>query len=165
MQTIQISDQKLVCKEDGKLREISLTIAGTTAFWIVAGILVSLSIPSNKYHNPTIGILVYVIPCFCLIPFTHDHIAIFDLETNLLRVERYFPIFKKRHFKEYDLSMIRTILVEKQRGNANYIIVLKQHNGEEIYLPSPQYCGDILKVDAEAQKIRDFLGLNLKPIG
>jgi hypothetical protein len=73
-------------------------------------------------------------------------------------------IFKKRHIKEYDLSIIRNITVEKQHGNANYIILLKQHSGKDIYLPSPHYCGDILKVDAEAQKIRDFLGFNLKSI-
>jgi hypothetical protein len=162
---IQPSARKLVCKKDGKMQEVSPTIAGTTAFWIITGILCSLLIPSKQHHNPTIGILTYAIFCFCAIAFTHDHIAIFDLDTNSLQVERYFTLFKKRHFKEYDLSIIRKILVEKQHGNANYIIVLKQHNGDDIYLPSPYYCGDILEVDAEAQKIRDFLGLNLKSIG
>jgi hypothetical protein len=161
---IQPSARKLVCKKDGKLREVSLTIAGTTAFWIVTGILSSLLIPSQQHHNPTVGILTYAICCFCAIAFTHDHVATFDLETNSLQVERYFTLFKKRHIKEYDLSIIRIIIVEKQHGNANYIIVLKQHSGKDIYLPSPHYCGDILKVDAEAQKIRDFLGLNLKSI-
>jgi hypothetical protein len=161
---IQPSARKLVCKKDDKLREVSLTIAGTTALWIVTGILSSLLIPSQQHHNPTIGILTYAICCFCAIAFTHDQIATFDLETNSLQIERYFTLFKKRHFKEYDLSIIRNIIVEKQHGNANYIIVLKQHSGKDIYLPSPYYCGDILKVEAEAQKIRDFLGLNLKSI-
>jgi hypothetical protein len=161
---IQTSPRKLVCKKDGKMREVSQTIAGTTVFWIVAGILSSLLIPSKQYHNPTIGILTYAIFCFCAIAFTHDHVATFDLETNSLQIESYFTLFKKRHIKEYDLSIIKKIMGEKQHGHANYIIVLKQHNGKDIYLPSPHYCGDILEVDAEAQKIRDFLGLNLKSI-
>jgi hypothetical protein len=161
---IQPSARKLLCKKDGKMREVSLTIAGTTAFWIVAGILSSLFVPSKQHHNSTLGIITYAIFCFCAIAFTHDQIATFDLETNLLQLERYFTFFKKRHIKEYDLSIIRKITVEKQHGNANYIIVIKQHSGKDIYLPSPYYCGDILKVDAEAQKIRDFLGFNLKSI-
>jgi hypothetical protein len=161
---IQPSARKLVCKKGGKMREVSLTIAGTTAFWIIAGILSSRLMPSGQHHNPTIGILTYAIFCFCAIAFTHDHIATFDLETNSLQVERYFTLFKKRQIKAYDLSIIRNITVEKQHGNANYIIILKQHSGKDIYLPSPHYCGDILKVDAEAQKIRDFLSLNLKSI-
>ena len=165
MQITQVSARKLVCKEDGKLQEVGMTIARTTAFWIIIGIICSLFIRSNPDHNLIIVITIYATFCFCFIAFTHDHIAIFNLETNSLQVERYFPIFKKRHIKEYDLSIVRTILVEKKRENINYIIVLKQRNGEDIYLPSPHHCGDILQVDAEAQKIRDFLGLNLKSIG
>jgi hypothetical protein len=156
----QPSERKLVCKKDSKLREISLGIAGTTAFWIVIGFLVSLWIPSKQNYNPSLGIITYAIFCFCAIAFSHDQIAIFDLDSHSLRIERYFNLFKKRHSKEYDLSIIRTILVKKEHGNGNYIIVLKQHHGEDIYLPSPHYCGDILMVDAEAQKIRDFLGLD-----
>ena len=158
MKIIQISAQKLVCKEDGELRDVSLTIARITAFWTVIGIVCSLLIPSKQNYNPTILILTYAIFCFCFIAFTHDHSAIFDLETNSLQVERYFTLFQKRHVREYDFSIVGTILVEKHSKSINYTIVLKQHNGEKIYLPSPQSCDDILKVDAEAQKIRDFLG-------
>jgi hypothetical protein len=144
------------------MREITQGIAGTTAFWIVVGFLVSLWIPSKQSFNSSLGIITYAIFCFSAIAFTHDYIAIFDLDSHSLRVERYFALFKKRQSKEYDLSIISRILVEKQRGNGNYIIVLKQHHGEDIYLPSPYYCGDILMVDAEAQKIRDFLELDIQ---
>jgi hypothetical protein len=155
----QPSARKLICKKDSKIREITQGIAGTTAFWIVIGILYSLLIPAKQNYNPSLGIITYAIVCFCAITFTHDQIATFDLDAHSLQIESYFPFFKKRHFKEYDLAIVRRIVVEKERGNGNYIIVLKQHRGEDLYLPSPHYCGDILMVDAEAQKIRDFLKL------
>jgi hypothetical protein len=159
VQITQPSEQKLVCKKDGNLKAITQGIAGTTAFWITLGFLVSMWIPSKQNFNPNMGMITYAIFCFGVIAFTHDYIAIFDLDTHSLQIERYFALFKKSYSKKYDLSIIRTILVEKQRGSCNYIIVLKQHHGEDIYLPSPHYCSDILMVDAEAQKIRDFLGL------
>jgi hypothetical protein len=158
----QPSERKLVCKKDSKLREISLGIAGTTAFWIVIGFLGSFWIPSNQNYNPSLGIITYAIVCFGAISFTHDQIATFDLDVHSLQIESYFPLFKKRHFKKYDLAIIRRIVVEKQRGNGNYIIVLKQHRSNDLYRPSPHYCGDILMVDAEAQKIRDFLKLDVR---
>jgi hypothetical protein len=157
----QPSERKLVCRKDSKLREIGLGIAGTTAFWIAIGILYSLLIPAKQNYNPSLGIITYAIFCFGAIAFTHDQIATFDLDARSLQIESYFPLFKKRHLKEYDLAIIRRIVVEKQRGNGNYIIVLKQNRGEDLYLPSPHYCGDVLMVDAEAQKIRDFLGLDI----
>jgi hypothetical protein len=151
------------------MRAITQGIAGTTAFWMILGFLVSLWIPSKQNFNPSMGIITYAIFCFGAIAFSHDHIAIFDLDSHSLKIERYFSLFKKSYSQEYDLSIIRRILVEKERGNGNYIIVLKQRNGEDIYLPSPHYSGDILMVDAEAQKIRDFLSLDVlninMPIG
>jgi hypothetical protein len=156
----QPSERRLVCKKDGKMREITQGIAGTTAFWIVLGFLVSLGIPSKQNVNPSLGLITYAIFCFGAIAFAHDHIAIFDLDSHSLKIERYFNLFKKSCSQKYDLSIIRRILVEKQHGNGNYIIVLKQHQGEDIYLLSPHYGGDILMVDTEAQKIRDFLRLN-----
>ncbi len=162
MEITQPSERKLVCKQDGKLREICTGIAGTTAFWIAIGILYAVLTPSKSSYNPSLGIITYAIVCFCAIAYTHNQTAIFDLDAHLLQTEVYFPLFKKRIFKEYNLSTIRTILTEKKRDSGNYIIVVKQHSGEDIDLPSPHYCGDILIVDAEAQKIRDFLKLNVR---
>jgi hypothetical protein len=169
VQITQPSERKLVCRKDSKLRSITQGIAGTTAFWVILGFLVSLWIPSKQNFNPSMGIITYAIFCFGVIAFSHDHIAIFDLDYHSLKIERYFSLFKKSYSQEYDLSIIRRILVEKERGNGNYIIILKQHDGKDLYLPSPHYCGDILMVDAEAQKIRDFLKLDIlnrnMPIG
>jgi hypothetical protein len=162
VQITQPSERKLVCRKDSKLRSITQGIASTTAFWLILGFLVSLWIPSKQNFNPSMGIITYAIFCFGAIAFSHDHIAIFDLDSHSLKIERYFSLFKKSYSQEYDLSIIRRILVEKERGNGNYIIILKQHGGKDLYLPSPHYCGDILVVDTEAQKIRDFLRLDAR---
>jgi hypothetical protein len=161
MQITQHSERKLVCKKDSKLRAIIQGIAGTTAFWVILGFLVSLWIPSKQNFNSNLGIITYAIFCFGVIAFSHDHIAIFDLDSHSLKIERYFSLFKKSYSQEYDLSIIRRILGEKEHGSCNYIIILKQHDGNDLYLPSPHYCVDILMVDAEAQKIRDFLSLDV----
>jgi hypothetical protein len=162
MKITQPSERKLVCRKDSKMREISMGIAGTTAFWIVIGILYAILTPSKPSYNPSLGIITYAIFCFGAIAFTYDQTATFDLDAHSLQIESYFPLFKKRVLKEYNLAIIRRIVVEKQRDSCNYIIVIKQHRGDNLYLPSPHYCCDILMVDAEAQKIRDFLSLDVR---
>lgn len=157
MQITQVSERKLICKKDGAIREVIKGVIGTTAFWIILGFLISLCTSSKQSFTPNLGMITYIIFCLGVIVLNYDDIAIFDLDSHSLRTELYFPLFKKCYSREYDFSTIGTILVENKRGSVNYLIVIRQHNGDTIYLPSPRYCTDILIVDAEAQKIRDFL--------
>ena len=161
MQINQPSEQKMVCRKDGKMRELIRGIAETTVFWIVIGFLVSIWIPSKQNYNPSIGIITYAAFCFFAIAFTHDHIAIFDLDAQSIQNKQYFILFKKYYCQNYDIANVRNIVVEKKHESANYIIVIKQYSGKDIYIPSPD-SPDILFVDAEAQKIRDFLGLDVR---
>jgi hypothetical protein len=131
-----------------------------TIFWIVIGFLVSMWMPSKQNDNPSIGIITYTAVCFFAIAFTHDHIAIFDLDSQSIQNKYYFTLFRKYNCQNYDLANVRNIVVEKKRESVNYIIVVKQYSGKDIYIPSPD-SPDILFVDIEAQKIRDFLGLKL----
>jgi hypothetical protein len=159
---IQPSPHELICRKDGNIRETIRNILGTTTFLLVVGLLYSLFSPSKQgYSLFPFNNIIYLIFCFIAIAVTHNHIAIFDLARQSIRIERYFTLFKKCHRQDYDISIIKNIVAEKYPQSGEYRIVLKQIcTGKDIYLPSPHYCGDILIVDAEAQKIRDFLGLN-----
>jgi hypothetical protein len=91
----------------------------------------------------------------------HNYTAIFDLDLQSVEIDTYLILFKKHYSKKYDFTSIRRVAVEKNHQFIGYNIVLKQFNGgNDIYLPSPDST-NILPAEEAAQKIRDFLGLQL----
>jgi hypothetical protein len=158
---IQPSPRELICRKDGNIREVIFTIVKVTAI----GFIFSLLLLSKQSFNPSLHsifpIVAYPVFCFLWLTFTHDDIAIFNLDLQSVVIENHLILFNKRYSKKYDLSTIRNVYVEKNYQFIGYNIVLKQFNGrKDIYIPSSDST-NILIAEEAAQKIRDFLGLEL----
>jgi hypothetical protein len=163
LEIIRPSERQLIFKTYGNVKGTLYDIGQTTALWIVIGLLSLFWIPIQQIFvfNPMM-LIPYLTICFFVLGCICDHTATFDLDLNLVTIERYWLLFKKRHCQEYDLSIIRTIFVEKPHESVKYVIILKQYNNKakDIYIPSPD-SSDRSIVDIEAQKIRDFLRLKI----
>ncbi len=162
MKIIQPSPHELICRKDGNIQEVLFTIAKITAIGFAFSLLFTTK--QGFHSNSTLILPIFPIFCFLWLIFTHDRIATFNLDLQSVEIESYLILLKKRYRQKYNLATIRNVHVEKNHQFTGYKIVLKQFDGgKDIYLPSPDST-DISIADTNAQKIRDFLGLNIKSI-
>jgi hypothetical protein len=154
---IQPSPRELILKKDGSTQETVYAIAKIIAI----GLIFSLLLSAKQGFGSISSIIVCPVFCFIWLAFMHNYTATFDLDLQSIEIDTYLILLKKHYSKKYDFASIRRVAVEKNHQFIGYNIVLKQFNGDsDIYLPSPDST-NILLAEEAAQKIRDFLGLEL----
>jgi hypothetical protein len=166
VEIIRPSEHQLIFKTYGNMRKVIRDLVSIAPFWMVVTfvfVLISLVVPLG--HRDPIGtILLALFPYVgggCLmIATTHDNAAIFDLELKAVRIERYWILFRKRQCYSHDLVNIKSIVVEEDSEIYRFSIMLKQYSGKDIYI-SHLDSRDRSIVDAKAQEIRYFLGLDV----
>jgi hypothetical protein len=158
VEIIRPSEHQLILNTSGNMRKVIQQLATIAPYWIAVEFLFLLMTKANLGIIPFIS-FPYVGICFISMVITHDNTAIFDLDLQTIRIERYWILFRKRQCYNYDLVNIKNIIVEEDDDIDRYFIKLQQHSGEDIQVSYSDFI-DREIVDINAQQIRDFLSLN-----
>jgi hypothetical protein len=163
MEIIRPSDRQLIVKTYGNIRKVIREFVAIAPFWMVAlfvFVLIShVTLPAIPLSATIlVGLFPYIGVGCIAIATTHNNTAIFDLDLQTVRIERYWILFKKRQYQNYDLVNIKNILVEEDSEADWFYIKLRQYSGEDIYI---SHSADRSIVNIKVQEIRDFLGLDV----
>jgi hypothetical protein len=168
VEIIRPSEHQLIFKTPGNMREVINEFVAIAPFWMVITFIFVFILHVLQPETPlniTIPFTLapYVSLFFISIVITHDNTAIFDLDLQSIKIERYWILIRKSQYQNYKLTNIENVIVEEDSEFYRFFIRLRQYSGEDIYI-SQLDSRDRSIVDRKAQEIRDFLGLSIDSI-
>jgi hypothetical protein len=126
MEIIRPSDHQLIFKTYGNMRKVIREFVAIAPFYLAAlfvFVLISHVMLRAISLNTAmlVGLFPYVGAYFVIIATTHENTAIFDLDLHVVRIERYWILFRKRQFYNHDLINIKHIVVEEDDEYDRYL--------------------------------------------
>jgi hypothetical protein len=155
MKLIQISPRQLICEDDTFQQNMTSwrILSISMGIFAVAAIFETNTNPRRMAYNILYILVIYLAFSIGFAVVSH-YTATIDLDLECIEIKQYWPLFRKRQIKQYQIDLITHIEVQSN-NSGNYQVFWKQHNCSVQF--GGGYTEDRSQAESDAEIIRSFL--------